>query len=615
MRGCGRWRSVASGPGLRVAVVTPWFGDDLTGGAERTAWQLAHGLAGRGHRVDVFTTSAHAFSADWGTDFHQPGARDERGVLVRRFAVDARRADAFERANDIILSRPLSYYRSGPASTPADVEDDFVNEGINSGAAIDALGDELDEFDAVLVLPYLYGLVLAAIETARSRAILVPCLHDEPYAYLPTVERAFRMAGRIVFNTHGERRLAIDLYGPAVALKSIVGGQWVEDAAPSPVPGYVPGFRTADRRYVLYLGRRDETKNVDMLVESFAGFRRRNRLSNLELVLVGPGARSYDDPHHGIRDLGFVDQRPKDTLLRDAWVVAQPSINESFSRAIFEAWNAGCPVVVSARCAATADAVRESGGGWTAATKADWSSIFEAVDVMTPERRSEAAAAGRRYAEEQGSRERILDRYEDVVRAACTNARASRFDAVPSHALVRRLADGRKTILFAGPLDERSCIEQLLTGFAFLLWFGIDARLVLAGEFDSSGPLAGRFFGLVGRAHLADRVVLFASRDPEIIAACYRSADLYWSTATDGPEREIVDALGYGVPVLAFANVVAERTLGQAGVLYDDKDDMRTLGGIAAMLVTDQRLRELIAEGQRRRFDALCAQRETAAVE
>jgi glycosyltransferase involved in cell wall biosynthesis len=596
---------VNSPAALHVAIATPWFGSDLTGGAERTAWQLATGLAGRGHRIDVFATCSRSFAADWGSDVHPAGSHAEYGLTIHRFPVDARRADAFDRANEVMLSRPLSYYRDTSRCIEAEIEDAFVSDGINSTAAIEALRAQLDRFDAVIVMPYLYGFVLAAIDAVGPRSILVPCLHDEPYAYLPSVERAFRRAGVVMFNTAAERRLATALYGPAVSLKARLGGQWVDAAAGPDPTGYIPGFRTADRHYVLYLGRRDATKNVDALLESFATFRRRNRLSNLELVLVGPGRRSYDDSRHGIRDLGFVDDRQKAVLVRDAWAVAQPSVNESFSRVIVEAWSAGSPVIVSARCAATADAVRESGGGWTAATKAEWSSTFELVDMLTPERRTEIAASGRRYVEDQTSRERILDRYEAAIRALRDGVPPSRFDVPASAALVRRLHDGRRTIVFAGPLVERSCIEQLLAGFAFLLSFRIDARLVLVGDFDPAEALAERFFSLVAQAHLADRVVVITAPEPGVLGACYRSADLFWSTSEDGPERELVDALGYGVPVFAFANPVAERVLGDAGILFERKDDMRTLGGVAAMLLTDASLHHLVEEAQQRRFESL----------
>ncbi|MGD1068223.1 MAG: glycosyltransferase, partial [Vulcanimicrobiaceae bacterium] len=396
---------------LRIGLVTPWYGAELTGGAERTAWQVATGLAERGHLVEVFTTCARAFAEDWGANARPSGTSVERGVTVHRFPVDARDPERFDRANAILLGRPASYYREQRALRERDVADDFVQCGIRSSAALAALRDAAEGFDAVIVLPYPYGLCLDAVETLGRRAILQPCLHDEPYAYLPAIERAVRRAGLLVFNALGERVLAERLFGPAVALTSAVVGQWVEGAPPARPVERIGSFRPRDHRYVLYLGRRDATKNVDLLVESFAAFRRNERIATLELVLIGPGRRSFADPRHGINDLGEVDEAQKAALLAHALAIAQPSINESFSRALMEGWREGKPVLVNAQCAATAEAVRAADGGWTASTKAEWSSALAALDRLPAAECDRMGACGRAYVDEETDRERILDRY------------------------------------------------------------------------------------------------------------------------------------------------------------------------------------------------------------
>jgi glycosyltransferase involved in cell wall biosynthesis len=594
---------VAEASALAVAVVTPWFGAELTGGAERTAWQLAVGLAERGHRVDVFTTSSLSFDSEWGVNARPAGTSRERGVTIRRFPVDERDAERFARATAILLGRPPAYYRDHRALREPEVADDFVRCGITSKAAIAALRADVDAFDAVIVLPYPYGLGLAAIDAVGSRAILVPCLHDEPYAYLPAVERAVRAAGLLAFNTDGERRLADRLYGPAIALRSVVVGQWVEAEPELRAVDRIGAFRPAEHRYVLYLGRRDESKNVDLLAESFAAFRRRERISTLELVLVGNGRRSFADRGHGISDLGHVDEAQKAALLAHALAVVQPSVNESFSRAVMEGWRAGKPALVNARCAATAETVREAAGGWMASTKAEWSAAFGALDQLPEAERVAAGTRGRAYVEEETAREKILDRYEAAIRAVRARSPRTRFDVSPAPALLRWLgADGRQTILFAGPLDAAAGAEELLAGFAHLLSFGIDARLVLLGAFEPA--VADGFYDAVGKARLSERILVVEPQRPDLAAACYRGADLFWSFADAGPAT-LIDALGFGLPIVAFANPHARAILGPSGILVRDKSDPRALGALAALLLGDAALRTELLEGQRRRFEAL----------
>ena len=49
-----------------TAIVIPWFGRDLKGGAEQQAFQLATRLADAGEKVEVLTTCSPAFNKDWG---------------------------------------------------------------------------------------------------------------------------------------------------------------------------------------------------------------------------------------------------------------------------------------------------------------------------------------------------------------------------------------------------------------------------------------------------------------------------------------------------------------------------------------------------------------------
>ena len=42
-------------PTKPVALVIPWFGRELYGGAERHAWEIASRLARRGYRIEAIT--------------------------------------------------------------------------------------------------------------------------------------------------------------------------------------------------------------------------------------------------------------------------------------------------------------------------------------------------------------------------------------------------------------------------------------------------------------------------------------------------------------------------------------------------------------------------------
>ena len=62
-----------------------------------------------------------------------------------------------------------------------------------------------------------------------------------------------------------------------------------------------------------------------------------------------------------MRDLGYLDAAEKAAAYAAATVVCQPSVNESFSIVLMEAWLAGTPVLVHARCAVTTHHVLRAG--------------------------------------------------------------------------------------------------------------------------------------------------------------------------------------------------------------------------------------------------------------
>ena len=103
----------------RIAIVIPWFGRNLRGGAELHAWQLAARFASRGHAVEVLTTCCRAHTHDWGTNHLPAGVvAEDEGFLVRRFPVESRDRTAFDAANGRLLSVPRTALRVGVPPVP-----------------------------------------------------------------------------------------------------------------------------------------------------------------------------------------------------------------------------------------------------------------------------------------------------------------------------------------------------------------------------------------------------------------------------------------------------------------------------------------------------------------
>lgn len=392
-----------------IALVTPWFGDDQTNGSALLSSQLVRELFASHHRVDVLTTCARSFGDDWSANYYSEGASHLENFTLRRFRVRDRDAEAFNRANAFLLSQPLDFLKAKRSAIPAQVAGAFCRENIQSPGLLKYLSDWARSYAAVLFTPYLYGPVLSGLELAGSRSFLQPCLHDEPYAYLPQVAALFHGARGLLFNSRAEFDLARRLYGPEIEAKSTIVGHWVAPPQAGANGGAVPR-----ERFVFYLGRMCESKNVSLVVKAFRDYRRYCPESRLQLVLAGDGENGAVEPGAGVHVLGRIDERRKAALLASCAALLQPSVNESFSRSVMEAWSYGKPVVVNAACAPTAQAARECGGGWTASSPAEWSAALSLIDRASGEHLRELGERGSMHYLSYGTPQRVLRRYREA---------------------------------------------------------------------------------------------------------------------------------------------------------------------------------------------------------
>jgi glycosyltransferase involved in cell wall biosynthesis/ADP-heptose:LPS heptosyltransferase len=391
---------------LRVAVVIPWFGKELKGGAEQHAWQVSTRLADKGVDVTVLTTCSKEFRSDWMTDYYEPGEYAEGKLRVIRFSLKARAVRSFTKFNLKLLAGKKQLV---PGVSPLDMKEEavFVDENINSPALIDYLGENRDKYDVFFFIPYLYGPIINGLDKVKDKAILQPCLHDEPYAYLDRIARIFHSARRIFYLSEGEYRVARKLYGPAIIQKSVVTGAGVETGVLA--GGSRPA--TVDGEYVLCLGRKDKGKNTDLLVRAFDRYVLGSG-SRLKLLLAGPADLPVKPQSSQVIDLGLVPEDEKLALLYNCKALVNPSANESFSRVIFEAWQAKKPVIVNRGCLATYGALEASGfAGWHADSEESFAGVFRELEAAPEEALRLMGQKGYEYARDNSDWDRIIDRY------------------------------------------------------------------------------------------------------------------------------------------------------------------------------------------------------------
>jgi len=369
---------------LCLAFVVPRYGADVVRGAETLVRGLAEHLAPRGAAVEVLTTCARDHLS-W-SNAVPAGTTREAGVTVRRFPVRLRDT----RRHAWLQQRILRGSRLRPKE-----EARWVEESVGSTELFEHLARRHGDYDLVCFAPYLFGTTLQGVPLVPGRAVLIPCLHDEPFAQLGVVREAFLACRGFIFNSPPEAALADKLFGIGDRPSGIVGLGF--DPAP---PADALAFR---RRHglagplLVYLGRKETGKNVPLLIQ-YALRYRALRQADLTLVLAGDGPVTAAPGTPGVRDLGYLDPAGKAAAYAAATVVCQPSVNESFSIVLMEAWLAGTPVLVHARCPVTTHHVLQGGGGLAFE---DFYEFAEALDLLLgdPDRRDRLGRQGRAYVE------------------------------------------------------------------------------------------------------------------------------------------------------------------------------------------------------------------------
>lgn len=533
------------------------------------AWQLAKHLIARGHAVELLTTCSRSFEDDWSVNTHRPGLAVEDRIPVRRFRVDRRDRAAFARADHALLTTPRSSLKIGVNPVSDEDARAFATEGIKSSALLDYLARSSDRYASFLFLQYLYGPTLQGLPLVADRAFLQPTLHDEPYAYIPAVADVFARARGLLFISVGEFELAQRLYGPGIIAKSRVAGAGIDPFVETGTVRSIREFDPRCERFVLYLGRQEPAKNVDMLVESFRTYRGRRPLSKLKLVLAGQPGHAQVNSSNELVNLGRVEDAEKDLLLRCCRALAQPSINESYSRVMVEAWMHGRPVVVHADCVATAAPALESGGGWVASGVDDWSRVFEKIDEADDAALAAFGERGRVFAEEYGDWEKVIARYEAAL-GLSDDERPGVLVGAPSHVVAAGDRFGRE---YADALDRALQFRQDVAGelpgrlihlsseAPFPAFESQPGEVIVCHHLNPSPAddrLIERLRGSIGRVVVStplarDVVVAAGCPDPAVAPVCVDPRE--WDIL---PDRSLISALQDGRVNLVFAGEFAE---------------------------------------------------------
>ena len=387
----------------RIAFITPRYGSGVVGGAELMASEAAFGLADRGHDVEILTTCA-SDHYNWKSVF-APGVTAEGPITLRRFAI----FPGADQAGWIRLQQRLV---SGEVLTEAE-ELTWVNGRFRVPDLYLYLADAAEQYDALVFTPYLLPTSLYCAGLSPERTILMPCLHDEAYAHLKSVRAMLAGAAAVWFLSEPEHRFGHRL-APLPEEHPVIGG-----AVQVPTSYDSAGFRKRhglERPFVLYAGRREEGKGWNQVLSGFALAIVRGRLP-FDLVTFGVGEPNVPAGLESrVVDLGYLDSSEVPDAFAAAACYLQPSLNESFSRTIMDAWLAGTLVVANGGSDVVAWHCERSGAGIVYRDELELAECLRFV-AESPGAVAEIAARGRDYVLSNYTWPRVLDAMESSLEA------------------------------------------------------------------------------------------------------------------------------------------------------------------------------------------------------
>lgn len=387
----------------------PRSGEGIVGGNEALVLGVAEKLHQQGQEVEILTTCARDHRT-W-DNFYPEQVDVVRGVTVRRFKVNDRDVGRW-------LSLEIQLSQGKALTTEEQLT--WLEQGVNSFPLYEYLASSLHRYDFVICTPYLFPVSIWSAMIAGSKAVLLPCLHDESYAYLPIMRHLFRSVRGVIFNTAAERALAVRLYG---TLPSGVVGMGIS------INDYPQLIENGHQNYLLYLGRKETGKGLERLIDYFLESknfyisRGISGWSDLNLFIVGGGDLSdLNRPdflgRSDICEFTALSEEEKRKMLSGAIALVNPSRNESFSIVLMEAWREGTPVLVDARCEVTREHVEASGGGLYFRDSREFGGVVNHLlsDMPLAE---QMGMCGYNYVASRYSWELVMDRWNKTINFFC----------------------------------------------------------------------------------------------------------------------------------------------------------------------------------------------------
>ena len=189
------------------------------------------------------------------------------------------------------------------------------------------------------------------------------------------------------------------------------------------------------------------------------------------------------------------------------------------------------------------------------------------------------------------------------------------YKQTPDEATIKKYSDGKKNLVFVGRIAPNKKQENVIRAFYCYKKRDPDSRLILVGSSTGMENYYERLVKYANALGIGDDVIFPGHIKFSEILAYYRLADAFVCMSEhEGFCVPLVEAMFFDVPVIAYDTSAISDTLGGSGVLLDNNDPVFAAAVIERVL-TDDKFRESIIAGQRRRLEDFSYERIKATFE
>ena len=151
------------------------------------------------------------------------------------------------------------------------------------------------------------------------------------------------------------------------------------------------------------------------------------------------------------------------------------------------------------------------------------------------------------------------------------------------------------TLLFVGRLVPNKCYHDLILALRMLVCSRPQARLVLAGQ-EAMVDYKLRLKALAKKLEIEDRVVFAGEVNDAELKRWYRQADVFVCVSEhEGFCVPLVEAMSYGLPVVAYDAAAVAETVRDGGIVLHNKQPA-TVAAAVSRVLGDSQVRDLLVK-------------------